>query len=696
MAITRIDVRTKSIQELMDVGEIPSGRYWLPSFQRSYVWDSDKIKELLDSIFKNYPIGSVILWRPSSQVAADLDPTAVPLVDTGLISQEPHFIIDGQQRITSLVLLFNGCRITRGGNKVMCDPIAYDPNSDTFIKSIRKGHDFSKIISAFCKHDMDALAELKSQTRPDVFEKIRSKALQILKYPISQYVMETDVEDEKTFADMANAFIRINKEGVKIGTVELMLSFMAGTVRGELKQKITQLDKELSERFEIDMQPIIRFVFSNFGLTQTQLSKAKQFTSNIEKIRAISSEEHDRVLHKSGKALRITLDFLEAEAGIKNARLLPYQTPLVLLASYFYKRGLESVADLSTDERRDILNWFILVSFLGHYSVSTDSRLTRDLRIIAEADCFPLNALIENMPGRHAISYDDIRRGLDQSVLVSAGRKYLFLLYILLVRQQADDWSGSLLASRTLTDLERHHIFPQEHLRTILDLDDVDPDDVEVTTSNLGNVTWILDSVNSGINDSDPQDYLPQYIRSIEHHFVPIDPKYWSKEAYEKEVFQQYRVREIYLAAKKFFAPIFTDENPQPIQPPSGDVVDSPGGRAIPSGLTDSTRGLYERFENDIKGFGTDVIFKLRDDGIVTIRREPKKIFIWVSADRYLLADRRKDSLKIWLNPGINEPPEWVKKNYRNGKLNDWEFYLTDGNYDQSIALIKQSYEQTL
>jgi len=53
MANISIDVRKKTIQELINE-EIPSGKYWLPSFQRHYVWDSDNIKELLDSIVQNW------------------------------------------------------------------------------------------------------------------------------------------------------------------------------------------------------------------------------------------------------------------------------------------------------------------------------------------------------------------------------------------------------------------------------------------------------------------------------------------------------------------------------------------------------------------------------------------------------------------------------------------------------------------
>lgn len=549
----------------MGKSEIPSGRYWLPSFQRDYVWDPDKIKDLLDSIFHNYPIGSVILWRPSSRDISDIDPTAAPLVDTGNSSPEPHFIIDGQQRITSLLLIFNSWRIERNGGVIERNPISYDPTSDSFIKSAHRGIDFSKIVKAFCLHDTEILTELKQSTRPEVFECIRAKALQLLEYPVSQYIMQTDIEDEQTFKDMAMAFIRINKEGVKIGNIELMLSFLAGTIGGDLKQRIVEIDKKMDKRFEAALQPTLRFIFSNLGLKQTQLSNAKRFISNIEHIRTIEARERNEIVTRSAKALDLTLNFLETEIGIKSAKLLPSQVTLVPLAAYLYHRGVTSEASLSDSEKRKMLTWFILANFMGHYGTKADSRLNRDLQTIASnvSEDFPFERLVANMlVGRYQISYDDIRRGLGRSVLLDAGKSYLFLLYILLVRGGADDWAGHLLSSGALSAMERHHIFPQEHLRNIFpEWEDDDPDDIEVAMSNLGNITWILGSVNSAIGASDPVDYLPQYWESAKRHFVPEDQRFWTKEGYDS--FREYRIREIYLTGKQLFGEIFTDENPE-------------------------------------------------------------------------------------------------------------------------------------
>ena len=59
-----IDVKNRTIQQLMT--EVNSGKFFLPSFQRQYVWDEDDIRDLIDSLINNYPIGTIILWKPSN------------------------------------------------------------------------------------------------------------------------------------------------------------------------------------------------------------------------------------------------------------------------------------------------------------------------------------------------------------------------------------------------------------------------------------------------------------------------------------------------------------------------------------------------------------------------------------------------------------------------------------------------------
>ena len=280
-----IDVEKKEIEEI--ISQLELGKCILPSFQRQYVWDEDDIRDLIDSIINNYPIGTIILWKPSNPFLTEIDPFSKPLIDTDAKKPtETFYVIDGQQRLTSLLLLFKNWEISRGGEKITCEiPITYNPSNKKFYKSKTRGIDLSHLIKAFALNDMETLLKLGKEAPKEQFEDMKEKIKRILKYKLPIYVMKTYEENEQTFLDMAEAFIRVNRYGVKIGNLELMLSFLAGAISGDLKERINEFYEDLYDVFEIELQPVIRFTFSNFGLKQTQISKINQFRTNIEKIK---------------------------------------------------------------------------------------------------------------------------------------------------------------------------------------------------------------------------------------------------------------------------------------------------------------------------------------------------------------------------------------------------------------------------
>lgn len=551
----RIDVEPRTIQWLVD--ELNSGKYFLPSFQRQYVWDEDDIKDLIDSIIKNYPIGTIILWKPSTASISEIDPFSRPLVDVGESNhREVFYVIDGQQRLTSLLLLLNNWEIERGGDKITCNPISYNPANKRFYKSTKRGVDLSKLIKAFYQFDVAAMSELQKTTPEESFNEMKDLIKEILiKYPIPICIMETDREDEETFRDMAEAFIRVNKYGIRIGNLELMLSFLAGAVSGDLKKRIRDLYEDLYREFEIDLQPVIRFAFSNFGLKQTQISRVEQFKKNIERIAEYNSSTATEIFDKCDKAMNLTVELLRRELGLGNSRLLPSQIPLIPIAKYLYTKGIDSLDGLEDNDVKSIVNWFVLTSFNGYYSSQTDTKLDKDLEII-ESAYFPWEKLLNNMRDKKArttIRFDDIKKGMTLNVLRLQGRAHLFMLYILLVKSEADDWNGMLLSRRNFTDLARHHIFPKEFLEQNLELEE--PDAKEVLVNNLANITFIHKDINSEIEDKSPEDYMEDYIGSAKKHFISSDKNLWSIDQYT--TFLEYRIRQIHTTGRNFFGDIF-------------------------------------------------------------------------------------------------------------------------------------------
>ena len=186
------------------------------------MWDEADIKDFIDSIIKNLPIGSIILWKPSVGSAKRIDPFSKPFWDIrDRDNKEILYITDGQQRLTSLMLLLNNWKIKRDGEVIERHPISYNPSNRKFYKSSKRGIDLSKLIKAFYEYDAAAISELKKESPNEAYKEMENMIKGILnRYPIPLCILETEKEDEKTFRAMADAFIRVNKYGIRIGNLQ--------------------------------------------------------------------------------------------------------------------------------------------------------------------------------------------------------------------------------------------------------------------------------------------------------------------------------------------------------------------------------------------------------------------------------------------------------------------------------------------
>jgi len=101
-----------SVRDLLLKAHSGDWSLWLPSFQRRFVWDSDDIKAFLDSLLKGNPVGKLLLWR--SKNPEDSDPFALRVLVGEGKSSENFLIVDGQQRVLSLLLLLNGWHVKVG------------------------------------------------------------------------------------------------------------------------------------------------------------------------------------------------------------------------------------------------------------------------------------------------------------------------------------------------------------------------------------------------------------------------------------------------------------------------------------------------------------------------------------------------------------------------------------------------------
>lgn len=551
-----MEILKEAEMERIKIGSIspeicPLGKFYtekvsglrLPTIQREFVWDAEDIKELLDSIINGYPIGAIIIWKP------DIEFPSVPLIGEEEKVRQPAYILDGQQRITALMLAINGWKIKRGDKEILSSPIHFVPESEKFYIGSRKGIDVSLIIKA-AMADPDALIKLQKEY-PSTYKKaIDLVGRKVISYPLPLYNLEsyiTEETKEKVYEGIAEIFTRVNSAGVKIGNLAMFLSFFAAVFPREAKDKIIEIHKNFSKVFELDLEPIIRFVFSKMGMKQNQITKVPSFKRAIEDLKEAykgKDKEVNKVINRVGKSIGVILGLLDEEFGISSTQFLPSQNALLPLFEYCYNSGFEKSGDISKTLKNKMLNWFLVASFNGIYSSSPNKKIEEDLGIVKKNRKFPTDELFKVMKDRIRTDtieskyilnyYQDVLRG-------RVGKEYLMLLDILLYRSGATDWTGKVVKSE---EAAIHHIFPRECLK-----ENGFTDSQKINS--IANLTLISQDINAEIGDELPEEYIPQYAREVsvlDQHFIPPNKQLWEIDCFED--FLDARLKLIWKATK--------------------------------------------------------------------------------------------------------------------------------------------------
>lgn len=498
----------------------------IPSIQRQFVWDAEDIKELVDSIVNGYPIGAVIIWEPRGRF-----PSA-PLIGKNKTPGQHRYVLDGQQRLTALMLVQTGWKLSRGSKEITTTPISYVPDNQKLYLSSKKGIDLALIVNASLG-DAGSILKLQRDYPKSYKKAMDGVGEKIVNYELPFYVLKSSTsEGDEVYEKIAEIFTRVNSAGVKIGNLEMFLSFFATAFPKEYKDAIIQMHDEFSEKYELDLEPLVRFVFSRMNLTQNQITKVDSFKRSVHLLRENFSKqkkEIGRILTRAQSSVETVMALLADDFGAASTQYIPSQNALLPLFDAVFQQDYKGSADVPPAEKRKMLRWFILASFNGIYSTSTNHKLETDLQILRGAsNKFPLDELLTVMksrsPHRNTLEKNDIVDAYTNVLRGRSGKEYLMLLDVLLHRGGATDWAGAPVISEQAA---AHHIFPREFLKE----HDENRDDY---INCLGNLTLISPSINSEIGDAAPEEYLARFDEDVlRRHFVPLNRRLWKLDRFE-------------------------------------------------------------------------------------------------------------------------------------------------------------------
>ncbi|MFB0920785.1 MAG: DUF262 domain-containing protein [Oscillospiraceae bacterium] len=473
-----------SIRKIID--KITSGEVRIPSFQRGFVWEPDDIAFFMDSLYKGYPIGAVLLWRTKEKLLNERNLGRFVLPDP--IKDYPiDYVLDGQQRLTSIFSVFQ-TELTPQvdmnwrdiyyiiGNDRNAQEIQFIPLSDNEV-------DLSKHFPI--KTLFDSVQYRKAtETLTDIIKEQIDKLQETFKEVIVPVqLMETD---DKSI--VAIVFERINRAGVPLDSFQLLTAWSWST-DFDLQDKLDELSAELSE-FGFDGiaedQDLLMKCFTGYIVNSTSPSAMMDLTG--EKIR----DSFDEI--KNG--LKSTVDFLKKQLNLHSLFYVPYPSMIVSLVKFF---GSSKVSGILYTEKQltQLKRWFWRSCFSRRYSSGVNNAHQSDLIAMGklrEDENFDIASF------KCEISSDFFKENQFNVNTVNT-KTFVAMLAskspISFISGAKVDLSETLKLS---SSKEFHHIFPDKHLQRC----GKEKKDI----FQLSNFCFLNNADNQKIKDKAPSEYV--------------------------------------------------------------------------------------------------------------------------------------------------------------------------------------------
>lgn len=467
--------------------DIQRGIIKIPKFQREFVWSADKTAQLLDSILKGYPIGTFILWQTSERMAdiKNIGNLDIPETPDG---QKVQYVLDGQQRITSLYAAYCGAKIQREGEKKITDynniyvDLERDINDDDVQVITAEKPEGNWVTLSDVLNFMERMTVLQEKY-PQHLKKIHAYAQTFQTYNFSVVLLRKESIDSAI-----EVFTRINTGGQTLTLFEIMSAKTYDEAQGfDMEDKWSDFSKRLvDKKYEgIGNSTILNLL--SLILSPTKECKRK-ITLKLEKQEIINTWD-DAI-----SALEYSIDYFRTSYAIPVSQLLPYDALLVAFGYFFYQKKDKP----DGMQRRYLEEFFWRACLSFRYSSSTESNLAQDIK------------RIDLILAGERPKYDDIKLQLNSpddliNMEFRAGNSYCKAVMCLFAAHEPKDFqdNSKVILDNSWLKLANsknyHHFFPKAYLRG----QRID------NANSLMNITLVSDHLNKRkIGANPPSEYI--------------------------------------------------------------------------------------------------------------------------------------------------------------------------------------------
>lgn len=419
------------------IRDVVAGKIRIPKFQRPYVWRRDQMRDLLDSIRSQYPIGSLLLWEPGHEVASEEWIGPIQTKKTG--QSDVAYVLDGQQRLSTLVgVLQASPSSTKNPSKSDPDRWIIWFNAKTKEFEHHKDNDHKEAWHCQLLSLLDTIQFLKecqriiSSNDPNAEQYVRE--MQTLSQTFNSYKMPVISLKNATLTQAVEIFSRLNSKGQRISADQMASAL-------NYKESDGKSAFNLSEKIDnlIEILGGLNFGAINRNIVlRTFLAAMKEdvYIKDWSRLTDAKREQQptlEQVIDEAGVALQDAALFLHT-LGVNTTRLLPYAMQLVALAAFFLKCKTPTL-----EQKNFLRRWFWVSSFTCRFATSNpsqDNQLVIELRDVVSQN--PNPSTLENM------RFDTPAEPFPLSFDMRSARARTFLLVLL--AQEPQDEEGKVIA----------------------------------------------------------------------------------------------------------------------------------------------------------------------------------------------------------------------------------------------------------
>jgi hypothetical protein len=511
---------------------VNSGEIAIPEIQRPFVWDSSKVRDLMDSLYQGFPIGYVIAWRNPN----------VRLKD-GSLSEGKKILIDGQQRVTALTAAILGQYVINKTYERVKIKIAFHPIDERFEvqnPAILKDKTWLPDISQAINGDLFEMADQYFELNPEVDKKqVRAAFSNLMNIPkkqigIIELAAELDIET------VTEIFIRINSKGVVLSQADFAMSKIASNTEyngnelrkaidyfchlclspeffkhivdndkefatSEFFQKMQWLKTENEDLYDPDYNDLIRVAFT----TQFNRGRLSDLVSLLSGRNFETRTYEDSIAEASFATLKVgVLNFINEtnfkrflmiikSAGFISPKLIRSQN--VINFAYIVYLKLKELGINSVAIESYVRRWLVFSILTGRYSGSPESVFDFDIKQISTKPFEQYLKEKEDGELSEAFWNASLPQSLDTSVASSP------YFHVFLASQVKANDRGFLSKDVLVGDLislrgDIHHLFPKDYLKKH-GLD-------RSKYNQIANYVYMQSEINIKVGNKPPKDYF--------------------------------------------------------------------------------------------------------------------------------------------------------------------------------------------